>query len=336
MAQFSEQTRTSPITDGPLPLLVEPVDVSLRAPHAFAGWLADNEAAIRGALLHYGGVLLRGFAIGDADDFAQLAERFPTFELGYAGGATPRAAIKGKVFEASRILSHRHIMLHQEMAYLPHYPSKLAFFCRKTAAEGGETVIGDMRRLTSLLPRRLRDEIAARGVKHTRNFRTPELLGGRENPAFNHRTWQQAFYTEDRAEAEAACRAQGLSYAWLDDGSLSVVHSTPGFLDHPVTGDRIWFNHIASQVIHPRWMLDDFPAFHAVYGDDLPRPTDTRYGDGGRIADEDFELIHDLLDEITVAFPWQDGDIMILDNILTAHGRAPFSGERDVQVMLLA
>ena len=258
------------------------------------------------------------------------------FGLSYAGGATPRAAIKGRVYEASRVSAQMRIMLHQEMAYLPHYPGRLAFFCQRPAESGGATTVGDMRAFTARLPRHLREAVESRGVMHTRNFRAPHQLDGRETPVFNHRTWQEAFYTDDPAEAEAACRAQDLEFHWLDDGSLSVVHRAPGFVDHPATGERVWFNHFASQVIHPRWMKDAYPAFHAVYGNDLPRPTDTRYGDGGRIADADFEAIHDLLDAITVDFPWQKGDVLLLDNILTAHGRSPYIGDRDVQVSLLA
>ena len=33
-------------------------------------------------------------------------------------------------------------------------------------------------------------------------------------------------------------------------------------------------------------------------------------------------------------FQWQKGDIMILDNILTAHSREPYKGERKVAVAM--
>jgi alpha-ketoglutarate-dependent taurine dioxygenase len=31
-----------------------------------------------------------------------------------------------------------------------------------------------------------------------------------------------------------------------------------------------------------------------------------------------------------VIFPWQKGDILVLDNRLTAHGRMPFSGAKKI------
>ena len=36
--------------------------------------------------------------------------------------------------------------------------------------------------------------------------------------------------------------------------------------------------------------------------------------------------------EQAVAFPWERGDILMLDNMLVAHGRKPFTGPRKILV----
>ena len=42
--------------------------------------------------------------------------------------------------------------------------------------------------------------------------------------------------------------------------------------------------------------------------------------------------IRAVLDQQTVMFPWSSGDVLLLDNMLTAHSRRPYAGRRKVVV----
>jgi alpha-ketoglutarate-dependent taurine dioxygenase len=42
------------------------------------------------------------------------------------------------------------------------------------------------------------------------------------------------------------------------------------------------------------------------------------------------EHIREVLRQETIPVKWQKGDILIVDNILAAHGRMPFSGARRI------
>jgi len=44
--------------------------------------------------------------------------------------------------------------------------------------------------------------------------------------------------------------------------------------------------------------------------------------------------MHAVFERRKLAFRWQAGDVMLVENRLTGHGRNPFAGARDVQVML--
>jgi alpha-ketoglutarate-dependent taurine dioxygenase len=64
--------------------------------------------------------------------------------------------------------------------------------------------------------------------------------------------------------------------------------------------------------------------------EDFPR--NAFYGDGSHIEASILDEIREAYHCEAVSFPWRRGDVLMLDNMLTAHGRAPFSGSRKVVV----
>lgn len=334
--EFGKAVVCSSFGDSPLPLVIQPADEKQRDPAALMEWAHAHTDALDRAIADHGAVLLRDFAIDDTAQFEKVSELFPAYAMGYEGGATARARIAGKVFEATRVPADVWIMLHQEMAYMRSYPAKLAFFCNIAATRGGETTLGDMRKFTAALPPRLFAEIAGKGVRYQRNFRAPTGCDdARANPVFNHRTWVEAFYTSDKHEVEADCRQRGLDFEWLPDGSITTWNTLPGTACHARDGDTVYFSQLHTQIPHPRWMGANWEAYSAVYTPGVAKPYDASFGDGTPLSDADIRTIYDGLDKITVSFPWQHGDVLFVDNIHTAHGRNPYTGSRDVQVALL-
>jgi alpha-ketoglutarate-dependent taurine dioxygenase len=321
-----------------LPLFITARARALReTTEAAVAWVREHEDAIDALLRDVGAVVLRGFALPDTTSFEQLIDHYPEMAFGYAAGAAPRANIQGRVFEATRSPPQVSIPLHQEMAYLPVFPTRLAFFCNHAPDTGGETLIGDVRRFEALAPRRFRDEVEARGVRYVRSFRSPEWPVEDRRLEGLYKTWVEAFSTEDAGQVEAQCRAMGLGCAWNADGSVSVRYNSPGFVRHPVTGRQLWFNQIATQTMTEGvYGAETMNGFRQLCGADHPLPYVTTFADGGPIRGEDVAAIRQTLAGLQVAFPWRQGDVMLLDNFLTFHGRSPFTGQRDVQVALLS
>jgi alpha-ketoglutarate-dependent taurine dioxygenase len=320
-----------------LPLVVQPADERHGGLDALLSWAGRRADQLHRAIVEQGAVLLRGFAVDDTAQFERVADLFPPYDMGYEAGATARARIAGRVYEATRVPPEVWIMLHQEMAYLPKYPSMLAFYCKTAPDEGGETTIGDMRAFTASLPARLMDEIAGKGVRYRRNFRSPDTHDGRADPVFNHRTWVEGFYTDDRGKVEDDCRARGLEFEWLADGSITTWNTLPGVARHGSAGDLVYFSQLHTQTPHWRWMGEaSWTRYCLVYTEGVARPYDACYGDGTPLAEDDILTIYDALDTVSVSFPWQHGDVMFVDNLHTGHGRNPYVGTRDVQVALVA
>ena len=142
--------------------------------------------------------------------------------------------------------------------------------------------------------------------------------------------WEEVFQTRERAVVEEYCRQHGIQWEWIGASQLRTRQVCQAVANHPVTGEPVWFNqahlfHVSNMAPEMREILE---ASFGVEG--LPR--NAFYGDGTPLEDEVLADIRAAYDELEVVFPWQAGDLLLLDNMLTAHGRRPFTGERKVVV----
>ncbi len=306
---------------GTLPLLVTPRDGNLPD----GGWralLPALHAAVRDHLTVAGGLLFRGFGLHGDAPFRAFAESFGKPLLDYDFGSTPRSAVDKGVYTSTEYPAHQTIPLHNEQAYTLQWPLTIWFHCVRASATGGATPIADSRRIHQRIDPDIRDRFAAKQLMYVRNYGN-----GLDLP------WQRAFNTDDPDVVEAFCRANAIDWDWKEDGELRTRQICQAVARHPVTGESVWFNQ--AHLFH----VSNLPAavrdtLLAVVGDESELPRHVFYGDGTPIEDEALAHIRAVLDDCTVSFPWREGDVTMLDNMLTAHGRAPFTGERKVIVAM--
>ncbi|CAN7399060.1 TauD/TfdA family dioxygenase [Variovorax paradoxus] len=278
---------------------------------------------IEESLLLAGGVLLRGFSVPAVETFQQFASSFGHPLLKYEFASTPRSAVSAStgagVYTSTEYPAHQSIPLHNEQAYTREWPMKIWFHCVTASPEGGETPIADSRAVYRRMPGHIRKRFEA-GILYVRNF------GEMDVP------WQKVFNTESRAEVQAFCERSGISWEWKDDDGLRTKQLCQAVETHPVTGEQVWFNqahlfHISAREAEEREVLEE------IYGiENVPR--NTFFADGSTISDEIFDEVRAVLDAETVAFPWEEGDVLMLDNMLVAHARSPFKGPRKVIVAM--
>lgn len=333
---FGPEVRVSEPFAGRPPLWIEPVAPALRQDlSAAAAWMAAHGAAIEAALLEFGGIVWRGFPVAGPGDFERLFDWLEPFSKGYAGGTSDRKAIAGKVMEATRTPPTVNILMHQEMSYLPFSPRLLAFYCAQPSETGGETVIGDMRGFLGALPADLRGKLVDKGVHYIRNLRSEAVDDWRGDPKWRHFSWQYWFDSQDPDEVGRQLAERGASFRWNDDGGLTFWTEMPATTVHPVTGEELFFNQVYAMQQHRLSVGEErAAALEGAYGHHTPRPYMCAFGNGDPLEDAQFMTIHEELERRKVAFAWQPGDVMLLENRLTCHGRHRFTGERDVQVML--
>jgi len=142
----------------------------------------------------------------------------------------------------------------------------------------------------------------------------------------------EAFGTDDRAAVESYCRANATEFEWQPGGGLRTRQLRSAVVCHQLTGQRCWFNQIAflnERTIDPEireYLVD-------VYGED-GLPFNTRFGNGDPISDDIVQLLNGTYEASTVREPWQAGDLLLVDNVRTAHSREPYEGPREVLVAM--
>lgn len=331
---LGEHVKCHVLATGRPPLFIEPNGDILRSIDGFQQWFAKVRPQIDALIVEHGGIVLRNFPVSETENFRTLVEHFPQFSGGYAGGVAPRSQISGRVMESTRLAAPVKLPLHSEMAYMRDYPNRIAFYCHKAAKVGGETIIGDMRTLVDELPADLVDKVERLGVKTTRNYGPKS--GGLDQavPVMDAIGWNVAFGTDDKGAVEALCAERDLEPLWNENGSMTLFNRTEPFVIHPETGKRLY-----RSVLHV-YRADRRPDGVDVELYEQTRksqtyPTGTSLGNGEGLTPEEIEAFETIIDKYTYAWPWQDGDVMILDNLQVWHGRNPYEGARDVQVALL-
>lgn len=271
-------------------------------------------------LLNYGALLFRGFAISSEAELAKFVSEFSHKELlNYAGGASPRSEIAGKVYNSTEYPPNLTLALHNELSYTDEFPSHLFFCCLIAPKTGGETSIADSRRILKNIEPGIVGIFKRKNVMYIRN------LDGCLGSGYS---WQDAFETENKAEAEKRCRKIGANFEWKTNGVLRISQIRPATIVHPKTGEEVWFNQ--AHGFHPSALdTETYQAFISVMPEEDFR-LNCKFGDGSPIPVEMLDEIRNVLNEETILFPWQAGDVLVLDNLLAAHGRMPFSGARKI------
>lgn len=299
----------------PLPLVIEPMVDGLD----LITWAQNNRLFIESQLPKYGGILFRNFKIKGLEVFEQFVKATSDGELlPYQDGSSPRTLVKDNVYTSTDYPADQTIFLHSELSYANVWPLKIYFYCVKSAEQGGETPIADIRKVCDRISPKTRDRFLQKQVMYVRNFG-----GGLGLP------WQKAFQTSDKTVVEAYCHENGIEMEWKEGDKLRTRQIRPAVVNHPKTGETVWFNHAAFfhvSTLEPK-VRQALLAFS-----EIELPYNTYYGDSSPIEPEALEEIRSAYRQETVMFPWQAGDILMLDNMLTAHGRTPFVGSRKVVV----
>ncbi|MGA9772073.1 MAG: TauD/TfdA family dioxygenase [Blastocatellia bacterium] len=304
-------------TEQTLPLVLQPAvaEVDLSA------WAEENRDFIESQLLRHGGLLFRNFALEAAEDFERFCISVSDNLIEYRERSSPRSRIMGRVYSSTDYPADQSIFLHNEHSYSLTFPLRLYFYCATPAQSGGETPLADTRRILTRIDPSVKAAFANKHWMYVRNFGDGFGL-----------PWQTVFQTTEKRIVEEYCRKSGIEYEWKEGERLRTRQVRSATTMHPRTGEEAWFNH--ATFFHVSTLeagIRDF-VLSQFMEEDLPN--NTYYGDGSRIENSVLDHLREVYLEELVTFPWQKGDVLLLDNILAAHARAPYEGSRKILVTM--
>jgi alpha-ketoglutarate-dependent taurine dioxygenase len=283
-------------------------------------WAAEHRDSLRAAIGQHGSLVVRGLGLRDAAGGEAVFRQLGSLMTEREAFASRRTYSDG-VYSASKWPPNQHMCMHHELSYALEVPSLMLFTCLVAPTSGGATQVADSAAVLEALPVDLVDKFERLGWLLIRNYN--EDIGA---------SIVEAFGTEDRRAVETYCRANAIQFEWQPDGSLRTWQRRSAIVRHPRTGQRCWFNQIA---FLNEWTMD--PDLHEylldIYGQD-GLPFNTRFGNGDRIGPEVIQLLDEVYAKNTLFEPWQTGDLLLVDNIRTAHGREEFEGPREVVVAM--
>ncbi|KAI3423485.1 TauD domain-containing protein [Psidium guajava] len=300
------------VVDGEvMPLVLLPPEPARGDAGSLVAALKKNREWFDQMIIKNSAVLLRGFDVKNAEDFNEIVEACGWEDIRYIGPA-PRTHIYKRIWTANEGPLSEFIYYHHEMVLFKENPKKVILFCEVPPPEGGQTPFVPSFRVTERMLEEFPEEVEEmekKGLKYT--FTAPS---SNDTSSMRGRGWQDAFGTPDPAEAERRVRAMGMDVEWLPDGGLKTI-ICPRSLTRVFEGRkerRMWYNTVVG-----------------MHGKEISSAT---MADGTEIPDHVVKRCGEILDEESIQFKWEKGDVLFFDNMALLHGRRPSLPPRKVLV----
>jgi alpha-ketoglutarate-dependent taurine dioxygenase len=286
-----------------------------------SSWAAEHRDALRAVVADHGSVLVRGLALSDAAETGAVFGRIAGDLMAETEAFAPRRTYSDGVYSSAKWPPNQPMCMHHELSYTLEFPGLMLFACIEAPSAGGATAVADSATVLSALPPDLVERFEREGWILTRSYN--DEIGA---------SVAEAFGTDDRGTVESYCRANAIDFEWQPDGGLRTSQRRSAVVSHPVSGERCWFNQIAflnewTMAAEVREFLVD------AYGAE-GLPFNTRFGNGDPVGEDVVQLLNEVYDANTAREPWEAGDLLLVDNVRTAHSREPFEGPREVLVAM--
>lgn len=301
-----------------LPAVIEPRQNAIDA----VEWCTHNRVLIRKLLSRHGAVLLRGFHVGSLDNFDRAFQLATSDKIvQYRDKATPRTHLAGNVYTSTEYDCERTIFPHNENSFCIKWPLYIGFYAVLPPVAAGATPLVDCRKVCREIPEILKRRFEANGILYSR----------RHGRGFGM-DWRHSYSVTTLDEMRRYCQDNVMDFRLCDEDVISLKFRRWASVTHPITNEKAWFNHgvfFNVDALEPELK----EVFLSCY-DESQLPYNTCYGDGTRIEPHVTEQIYGIYMSNRTRFDYRHEDVLIVDNMLVAHGRESYAGQRKICVSM--
>jgi alpha-ketoglutarate-dependent taurine dioxygenase len=281
-------------------------------------WIVENRTLVYKHLYKSGAVLFRNFNMESIDSFREVVSNHGE-SIEYDLGAAKRDKVIDNIYISTFHPKEENLEMHNEMSYSSNWPRELMLFCELPSEIGGETPLCDGRTIWNMLSDDTKNKFMNLSIMYVRK------LGG----LFGGLSWQKVFDTNERKIAEEKCFENNIEFEWLENDIMLMKWVKSPIITHPVTQEVVWFNHC--YFFNSITLNDEFRDIMSIK--DIPYFC--FYGDGSLIEHSVLLELKTAFEKTKKEFRWEQGDVLLIDNILLSHGRSSFKGNRKVLAAMI-
>ncbi|MFK3873284.1 TauD/TfdA family dioxygenase [Pseudoalteromonas rhizosphaerae] len=283
-------------------------------------WAKDNVERISHMLNDTPAILFRGFPIETPQEFEQFVESIiPKLYGSY--GDLPKKEGGKSIYKSTPYPNNMKILFHNESSHMKTWPRRQLFYCEIPSQVGGCTPIVDCRKVFNDLPEAVANAFEQKKLLYVRTF----------NEGLDV-SWQHFFKTQSIEEVKERCQREGTQFSMFSDGVIQTKSLANAIAIDIETGEKSFFNQI--QLHHPFWLESSLREMLVEMFGQERLTRNVFFGDGSVIPDEMLAEVDKAYRNNAVRFDWQKGDVLLLNNMLVAHARDEFEGERKIAVAM--
>jgi alpha-ketoglutarate-dependent taurine dioxygenase len=327
------------INEQGLPLIIAPKQSKHGESSHLIKWLQQENTFFKKQLLQHGALFFRGFNVNTPELFKSVIH---ACDLGglyiYDYCNVPRSKIMEGIYTSVAAYMNVAIPMHNEKSYDPDFPDTIYFNCITPASIGGHTLLLNGHQLWNALPKLMQKKFETKGIRYSRYYYGQSLLYSfikKIAKQVHYPTWMKEFRTQNKDRVEKMLHEAHIDFKWVKSGNGLITEiQLPAMRFHPVTKKPVWFNQCSHNNAYDNHTLT---TINRTVKNPLARwwlsqrrflPHMMTFGDGEAISQEESHTINQAIKTNTCSVPWEQGDIMVVDNYSCMHGKSAHKGQR--------